>query len=87
VTVPVKEDLVGMNSGKYMVSQPKPGFIPDFFGPPATRIETFLKGSDEIAVYPHVHDFGEALGFFGCDPSRPEDLGGRSRTPSTARNT
>lgn len=89
---------MGMNSGKYMVTQPKAGFVPDFFGPPARLIETvdvafldndvleggryvetvwFLKGSDEIAVYPHVHDFDEILGFFGCDLDRPEDLGGQ----------
>jgi hypothetical protein len=89
---------VGINSGKYMIAQPKPGFVPDFFGPPAKLIETtdmafvddevleggkyvetvwFLKGSDEIAVYPHVHDYDEVLGFFGCDPSRPQELGGQ----------
>ena len=37
----------------------------------------FLKGSDEIAVYPHAYDFDEILGFFGSDPSDPWELGGQ----------
>jgi len=89
---------VGMNTGKYVITQPKPGFVPDFFGPPAKLIETvdvafvddevleggryveavwFTKGSDEIAVYPHVHDFDEILGFIGSDPDDAQDLGGQ----------
>ena len=87
-----------MNTGKYMITQPKPGFVPDFFGPPAKLIETvdvafvddevleggryvetvwFTKGSDEIAVYPHVHDFDEILAFIGSDPDDAQDLGGQ----------
>jgi len=87
-----------MNTGKYMITQPKPGFVPDFFGPPAMLIETvdvafvddevleggryvetvwFTRGSDEIAVYPHVHDFHEILGFIGSDPDDAQDLGGQ----------
>ena len=87
-----------MNTGKYMITQPKPGFVPDFFGPPAKLIETvdvafvddevleggryvetvwFTRGSDEIAVYPHVHDFHEILGFIGSDPDDAQDLGGQ----------
>jgi hypothetical protein len=84
--------------GKYMITQSKPGFVPEFFGPPAKLIETtdmaylddevlkggrytetvwFRKGSDEIAVYPHVHDFDEILGFFGSNPEQPHELYGQ----------
>jgi hypothetical protein len=90
--------MMGTNAGKYMISQPKPGFVPDFFGPPAKLIETtdvaflddevlkggryvetvwFRKGSDEIAVYPHVHDFDEIIGFFGSNVENPQDLCGQ----------
>lgn len=89
---------MGFNTGKYMITRPKPGFVPDFFGPPAQHIETtdiaflddevleggrytetvwFRKGSDEIAVYPHSHDFDEILGFFGSDLDDPQELNGQ----------
>jgi hypothetical protein len=82
---------------KCIISKRKPGFIPEFFGPPAKNVEThdmaylddevlpgshyvetvwFLKGSEEIAVYPHVHDFDELIGFYGNNPKNPDDLGG-----------
>jgi hypothetical protein len=89
---------MGVNTGKYFITEPKPGFEPEFFGRPAELIQTidlafldndvlkggsyvqavwFFKGSDEIAVHPHVHDFDEILGFFGCDPEHPRELGGQ----------
>jgi hypothetical protein len=83
---------------KYIITQAKPpGFIPDFFGPPAKHVEArdmvyldntvikdgfyveavwFTKGSEEIAVYPHTHDYDEVLTFFGSNMADPDDLGG-----------
>src|SRR3972149_1703607 len=36
----------------------------------------FWKGSDEVLVKPHVHEYDEALALSGSDSSKPEDLGG-----------
>jgi hypothetical protein len=36
----------------------------------------FWKGSEEILVKPHVHDYDEVLALIGTDYSKPEDLGG-----------
>jgi hypothetical protein len=37
----------------------------------------FLKGSEEVAVHPHIHDdYDEVLTFFGSNLADPEDLGG-----------
>ena len=36
----------------------------------------FYEGNEDIAVYPHTHDFDEALAFFGSNPEEPIDLCG-----------
>ena len=36
----------------------------------------FFKGSDEISVYPHKHDYDEVLTFFGSNSEDPYNLNG-----------
>lgn len=36
----------------------------------------FTKGSEEIAVHPHTHDYDEVLAFYGSNPDKPDELGG-----------
>ncbi|OGO20155.1 MAG: hypothetical protein A2Z15_07015 [Chloroflexi bacterium RBG_16_50_11] len=36
----------------------------------------FWKGSEEVLVKPHVHEYDEVLGCIGTDPKDPQDLCG-----------
>ena len=88
--------------GKNIITQLKPGFVPNRFIPPGVSTQKtgrkitrlayldgevieggfytenvwFYEGNEDIAVYPHKHDFDELLTFWGSDPDNPNDLNG-----------